>query len=64
MSTKPDSQPQRKRINLLKPHRHAGRDYQPGQSLELPEDKAEWLVALGVASAEPAPGTAAKPAKE
>ena len=64
MSTKPDSQPPRVRIELLKPHRHAGRDYKTGQFLELPEDKAEWLVALGVASAEPAPGTAAKPAKE
>ena len=62
--SKPEPQPQRKRVNLLKPHRHAGRDYQPGQSLELPEDKAEWLVALGVASAEPAPSTAAKPTKE
>ena len=62
--SKPEPQPQRKRVNLLKPHRHAGRDYQPGQFLELPEDKADWLVSVGTAKAEPAPGTAAKPAKE
>ena len=69
MSTKPDSQPPRVRIELLKPHRHAGRDYKPGQFLELPEDKADWLTAQEVAKPAPiAPSTpsapAAKAAKE
>lgn len=36
-------------IELLRPHRHAGRDYQPGQVLRLPAHKADWLVAKGVA---------------
>lgn len=26
-------------IELLRPHRHAGRDYQPGQVLRLPAHK-------------------------
>lgn len=60
MSTKPEPQPPRVRIELLKPHRHAGRDYKPGQFLELPEDKAGWLVPLDVAKAAPPP--AAPPA--
>ncbi|UJB63255.1 hypothetical protein YS110_01790 [Acidovorax sp. YS12] len=55
MSTKPDSQPPRVRIELLKPHRHAGRDYKPGHFLALPEGKAGWLDSLGVAKAAPAP---------
>lgn len=61
MSAKPDPQP-RVRIELLKPHRHAGRDYQPGQYLELPDGKAQWLVSTGVARTAPAatPGPAAK----
>ena len=46
MSTKPDSQPPRVRIELLKPHRHAGREYKTGQFLELPEDKADWLSCI------------------
>lgn len=49
MSVKPESQPPRVRIELLKPHRHAGRDYKPGQFLELPQDKADWLVSVGAA---------------
>ena len=69
MSTKPDSQPPRVRIELLKPHRHAGREYKAGQFLELPEDKADWLIAQEVAKpASVAPSTpsapAAKAAKE
>lgn len=61
MSAKPDPQP-RVRIELLKPHRHAGRDYQPGHYLELPDGKAQWLVSTGVARIAPAatPGPAAK----
>ena len=69
MSVKPDSQPPRVRIELLKPHRHAGREYKAGQFLELPEDKADWLTAQEVAKpASVAPSTpsapAAKAAKE
>ena len=69
MSAKPDSQPPRVRIELLKPHRHAGREYKAGQFLELPEDKADWLIAQEVAKpASVAPSTpsapAAKAAKE
>ena len=69
MSAKPDSQPPRVRIELLKPHRHAGREYKTGQFLELPEDKADWLIAQEVAKpASVAPSTpsapAAKAAKE
>lgn len=62
MSVKPDSQPPRVRIELLKPHRHAGRDYQPGHYLELPDGKAQWLVSTGAARTAPAttPGPAAK----
>lgn len=61
MSAKPDPQP-RVRIELLKPHRHAGRDYKPGQYLELPDGKAQWLVSTGAARTAPAttPGPAAK----
>lgn len=61
MSAKPDPQP-RVRIELLKPHRHAGRDYQPGHYLELPDGKAQWLVSTGAARTAPAatPGPAAK----
>lgn len=54
MSTKPEPHPPRVRIELLKPHRHAGRDYKPGQYLELPEEKAAWLVSVGTAKAVPA----------
>lgn len=45
-------------VELLRPHRHAGRDYQPGMALSLPQAKADWLIALGVAQ----PKTAAAPA--
>ena len=38
-------------IHLLKPHRHAGRNYPAGAPLTLPARKAQWLVALGVARA-------------
>lgn len=64
MSTKPDSQPPRVRIELLKPHRHAGRDYKPGQFLGLPEGKAEWLDSLGVAKPAPAATSATPAAKK
>ncbi|WP_027996483.1 DUF7210 family protein [Simplicispira psychrophila] len=47
-----------KRIKLIKPHRHAGRDYLPEQCLELPEGKAQWLISVGAAEAAPAPAPA------
>lgn len=40
-------------IYLVKPHRHAGREYLPGATLDLPESKAAWLVGMGVASKTP-----------
>lgn len=52
----------RKRVKLIKPHRHAGRDYLPEQCLELPEGKAQWLISVGAAEAAPAPAPAAAPA--
>ncbi|RMX18857.1 hypothetical protein EBQ34_00400 [Vandammella animalimorsus] len=36
-------------IQLLRPHRHAGRDYPAGAQLTLPAHKAAWLIGLGVA---------------
>ena len=66
MSTK---EPKIVAVHLLKPHRHAGRDYKPGTPekptvLKLREDKADWLVAEGAAEYPPAeaPSTAAKTA--
>ena len=38
-------------INLLKPHRHAGRDYPAGAPLTLPQRKAAWLIGIGTATA-------------
>lgn len=37
------------KIELLKPHTHAGRDYQPGSVIELDKDAAEWLIAMNTA---------------
>ena len=42
-----------KTVYLLKPHRHAGRDYPMGAELELAESKATWLIGLKVASKTP-----------
>lgn len=54
------------KIKLKAPHRHAGRDYPAGATLTLREDKAQWLIGLGVAAdaaaQEPAPAPAAAPA--
>lgn len=36
-------------VKLLKPHTHRGIDLQPGAKLDLPKNKAEWLIGLGVA---------------
>ena len=40
-----------KQIELIKPHRHAGRDYKPGAQLTLPAHKADWLIGIGTAKA-------------
>ena len=53
-------------VHLVQPHRHAGRDYKPGTPekptvLKLREDKADWLVANGVA--EPVTTAPSAPAK-
>ncbi|MDP2783301.1 MAG: hypothetical protein Q8O38_01715 [Sulfurimicrobium sp.] len=37
------------KIELLKPHTHAGRDYLPGAVIDLDKDAAEWLIASGIA---------------
>ena len=52
-----------KQIELIKPHRHAGRDYKPGAQLTLPAHKADWLIGVGSArDASPVPApTPAKP---
>lgn len=36
-------------VRLVKPHRHAGREYAIGKRLQVPVDTAAWLVAEGVA---------------
>lgn len=36
-------------IELLRPHRHGGRDYPAGARLRLLPDQADWLCAMGVA---------------
>ncbi|RYF54919.1 MAG: hypothetical protein EOO27_22440 [Comamonadaceae bacterium] len=52
---------QEKTVYLLKPHRHAGRDYPKGAELDLPESKAAWLIGLKVASKNPPDNTPATP---
>lgn len=48
-------------IHLLRPHRHAGRDYPAGAQLTLPAHKAAWLMGLGVAQSAPTASAAAAP---
>lgn len=38
-------------VTLLKAHRHAGRNYKPGQTIKLAPHKADWLIAQKVAQA-------------
>jgi hypothetical protein len=38
-------------VTLLKPHTDSGRDYQPGDLLDVDESTAHWLIELGVAEA-------------
>lgn len=51
-----------KRINLLKPHTHAGRKYPAGAKLAMEDHKAEWLIGLGVAEEAAEPAAEAVPA--
>jgi len=39
------------KIELLKPHTHAGKRYPPGERLDLDEASAKWLIDLKVAKA-------------
>ena len=50
------------RINLLKPHTHAGRKYPAGAKLAMEDHKAEWLIGLGVAEEAAEPAAEAAPA--
>jgi len=64
MSIKHDAAPRStQRVRLLKPHRHAGRDYPAGAALDLAADKAAWLIGVGVAqegAPQPAPAKTPK----
>lgn len=51
-------------IELIRAHRHGGRDYPPGSILALSPSQAAWLQALGVArDVQPVPEPAPEPAK-
>lgn len=47
------------RIELLKPHTHAGVLHVPGDILNIDQDAARWLIETGVAR--PAEATPHKP---
>ena len=56
-----------KRIELLKPHEHAGREYPAGTVMELEVvamdmDSAAWLITMGVAKDADAPMPSTEPA--
>lgn len=36
-----------KKIKLFLPHTHEDKEYKPGESIDLPDDAANWLVGLG-----------------
>lgn len=42
-------------VTLLKPHTDAGLEYQPGDTLDVDETTAQWLIEHGVAEAAPDP---------
>jgi len=42
-------------VTLIKPHTDAGREYQPGDMLDVDEATARWLIEHGVAEAAPEP---------
>lgn len=35
-------------VELLKPHEHEGREYQPGHTIHVTPKQAEWLIAIKV----------------
>lgn len=37
------------KIELLKPHTHAGKDYPAGEVIELDKHAADWLISIGSA---------------
>ena len=43
------------RIQLIRPHTHAGKVYAVGDRLEVDADIAEWLLANDIATTEPKP---------
>lgn len=43
------------RIQLIRPHTHAGKVYAVGDRLEVDADIAEWLLANDIAVPEPKP---------
>ncbi|QIL81787.1 hypothetical protein G7047_19095 [Diaphorobacter sp. HDW4A] len=45
----------KKWIELIQPHRHAGRNYKVGETISLAEDKADWLISKKVATEGKAP---------
>lgn len=49
-------------LHLIRPHRHAGRNYPAGSQIRLPERKAAWLIGLGAARAAGPDKPADKPA--
>lgn len=49
-------------VKFLKPHTHEGVDLEPGATLEVEKDRADWLISLGVA--QPSGEATRKPKKE
>lgn len=37
------------KMKLKKPHTHGGKDYRPGDTIEVREGQAIWLERLGIA---------------
>jgi hypothetical protein len=40
-------------VTLIKPHTDAGIEYQPGDTLDVDEATAQWLIEHGVAESAP-----------
>ena len=52
-------------VELLKPHEHAGITRNPGEVIDLAEDRAQWLCEIGSArTATPDSTPSAKPSKQ
>ena len=47
------------RIQLIRPHTHAGKVYAVGDRLEVDADIVEWLLANDIATTEPKPAKTA-----